>query len=190
MAEDMASDNCHDKQIIHLIRSPLQKEENLAINCIHKKYGDMIRGYLKKIGATEMDLIENSLNDALVIFFDHVRTGRYEYQGNKISSYLIKIAENKFLSEQREDLKRRKQEKEFKKTTDTPSPVVDKEKMANLIKQLLPICQDLLIAHYYNNIPLITYAEIRRKNYASIRQHHRRCIKKLRKLYLELKESN
>ncbi len=61
------------------------------------------------------------------------------------------------------------------------------EEMKRLIGQLTPLQQELLTAHYHNEIGLSTYAEMRNMSPEAVRQQHHRCLKKLRELFNQYK---
>ena len=59
--------------------------------------------------------------------------------------------------------------------------------MKNLIQQLSPLQQHLLMAHYHQDIGFSTYAEIKNMTPESVRQQHHRSLKKLKELFKKSK---
>lgn len=71
---------------------------------------------------------------------------------------------------------------------ETKSELERVEEMKKLIEELSPMQQQLLTAHYHQDIGLSTFAQMRNMNPDAVRQQHHRCLKKLRELFNQQKE--
>jgi len=140
-----------DQQVINAIRDG----SDSALKHLYERNLRMIRKYIMENSGTESEASE-ILQDALVIFWEKVRSGDFVLQ-SKISTYLFSVVKNKWLQE----LGRKKRftviDEEQINTSDGPDQQdrIEEQELIDIVKfhmdQLSPLCKKILLLYYYED---------------------------------------
>jgi|GEM_PF-1868425 len=97
----------NDNTILEALRSKLPLQINAAMRhlCLNEKLKGAVRQQLRALGGGEDDVRE-MLNQALVVFLNHVEEEKYDPTRSAVSTYIVKIAAQMFYTQRRSEKRR------------------------------------------------------------------------------------
>ena len=97
----------NDLELLEALRSQLPAQVNAALKqlCQSEKLKGAVRQQIYQQGGNEQDA-RDMLNQALLAFLEQVESGKYDPTQSAINTYVVKIAAQKFFTQQRSALRR------------------------------------------------------------------------------------
>lgn len=97
----------NDLELLEALRSQLPAQVNAALKqlCQSEKLKGAVRQQIYQQGGNEQDA-RDMLNQALLAFLEQVESGKYDPTQSAINTYVVKIATQKFFTQQRSALRR------------------------------------------------------------------------------------
>lgn len=97
----------NDLELLEALRSQLPAQVNAALKqlCQSEKLKGAVRQQIYQQGGNEQDA-RDMLNQALLAFLEQVESGKYDPTQSAINTYVVKIAAQKFYTQQRSALRR------------------------------------------------------------------------------------
>jgi RNA polymerase sigma factor (sigma-70 family) len=97
----------NDLELLEALRSRLPAQVNAALKqlCQSDKLKGSVRQQIYQLGGTEQDA-RDMLNQALLAFLEQVESGKYDPAQSAINTYVVKIAAQKFFTQQRSAMRR------------------------------------------------------------------------------------
>ncbi|MBN8680326.1 MAG: sigma-70 family RNA polymerase sigma factor [Chitinophagales bacterium] len=97
----------NDQELLKALRSQLPAQVNAALKqlCQSDKLKGSVRQQIYQLGGNEQDA-RDMLNQALLAFLEQVESGKYDPTQSAINTYVVKIATQKFYTQQRSALRR------------------------------------------------------------------------------------
>lgn len=139
----------NDQQILTMV----QQNDDSALAHLYERNLRMILKLVTQNNGTEADALE-ILQETLITFWENARKSNF-ILSSKISTYLYGIAKNKWLHE----LARRRKHKSLGEIENNPAPTIgaddriEEEELTEIVKncisRLSPLCQQILVAFYY-----------------------------------------
>lgn len=146
-----------DKEIIARIR----KNDRTVLGLLYQKNKTMIMRSFTKLGANA-DEIEDLLQEAIVLFWKNVTSGKYVQQA-KISSYLFAIAKNKWKNEQRRKQRMKANGGEIGQSSHMHQEIEQLEQKKQLqhgLNKLGDPCKQLFLLFYWEERSIKEIAQI------------------------------
>ena len=117
-----------------------------------------------------------------------VRAWLYSIAKNETRRYFYKN-KTRILSDINTDTDDEFKAIEDEEASEYPDTLANEEVLVKLLAKLNPAEQQLILLHYYYDLPIIEIAEINGVNYNSLKSSVRRALMKLRRLGEESKEA-
>lgn len=97
----------NDLELLEALRSQLPAQVNAALKqlCQSEKLKGAVRQQIYQQGGNEQDA-RDMLNQALLAFLEQVESGKYDPTQSAINTYVVKIAAQKFFTQQRSTMRR------------------------------------------------------------------------------------
>ncbi|HAD11353.1 MAG TPA: hypothetical protein DCF33_02835 [Saprospirales bacterium] len=97
----------NDLELLEALRSQLPAQVNAALKqlCQSEKLKGAVRQQIYQQGGNEQDT-RDMLNQALLAFLEQVESGKYDPTQSAINTYVVKIAAQKFFTQQRSTMRR------------------------------------------------------------------------------------
>lgn len=183
-----------DATILRLLRSGQAADRERAIGILQKKYGEKISSLVKRKAANGIDPA-HVLHDALLDFEKIVISGEFQEDRYGIWPLLHRIAERKAIDAFRREGSRKRHFKDLAGESDGIGPAGDKpdeqlhakeqrERMAQALLKLDAECRQLLKRYWFDGIPLKELVEeLQAPSEDAIKQRHKRCRERLRKIF-------
>lgn len=182
----MQSDN--DKELIKLVKSANQKDNNLAFKQFYARYFDLIQNIILKNNGSEKDA-EDVFQDALIVFYHQVKKGKLDLTCS-LKTYLYSICRNIWLKK----LRSQKRVVQLSDTLKEYIPIEEsilktleeneqKQQIRSLLDQLSPGCRDILLHFYFEKLKMSEIAKIMNLANEQVAKNKKAgCMKKLKAL--------
>lgn len=97
----------NDENILEALRSKMPLQINAAIRhlCLDEKLKGAVGQQVRILGGNQDDARE-MLNQALVVFLNHVEEGKYDPARSAVSTYIVKIAAQLYYTKRRSEQRR------------------------------------------------------------------------------------
>lgn len=173
-----------DKELLKALHSAVAPDwavRQLYIDCF-----DMASSYVLKNSGTMQDA-EDIFQDAVVSFLEMAGDGRFRAESS-ISSFLYSQMRHRWLNELRRRGRAQRREREFTQglpagPADAGEEIADRElnrQMMELIDSLGDICRKILLAFYYEELPIREIlTRVDYQNEQVLRNKKTKCMKQL-----------
>lgn len=181
-----------DQELIHLLQSKDEQQEDIAIRDIYHQYYGLVESLVVKNSGNSEDA-KSIFHDGLIAVIHQVQQ-QYFKLTSTLKTYLYSICRNKWLME----LRKRKNKKEVQLITEyewiPTENHIDKEieldegqkVLVKILQQIGEDCSQLIRLYYYLKLKMSQITEqLNIPNEAAAKNRKARCLKKLRNLVLE-----
>ena len=168
----------------------LRLNEDWAFAELYKDYYPMIMKYVLQNNGDD-NSARDLFQEVLIALVKNIRNPEFElYTGTKLGTYLMSIAQNKWLAllaknKKKETVEIGDQPLDWRNSTDEIDPKYKEEKFLKMEKALDHIgheCKEIIMNYYYYETALNKIADIMGYTQAFIRVKKNRCMNKLKDL--------
>jgi len=176
-----------DQELLHLVRTGEGVDE--GVRFLYRNYHEFLGIYIQQHSGTNEDA-EDIFQEVVVAFIDLVRKNKFRGEST-IKTFLFALNRNIWLNE----LKKRKRsvvrEMKFEQSkpgeeagiADYISAREGRHELMNIISSLGQVCQQILVAYYYQNLSMKEILEqLHYENEQVVRNKKHKCMKKLEEL--------
>ena len=179
----------HDTAVLEALRSGASLRVNTAIEHLYRneKIIGAVRQQVMRQGGDESD-VRDMLNQALVVFLNHVENNTYKPELSAIATYIATIAKQKFFTQRRSEKRLaarhdRSAEAGHLETTTNPEVAFDRQHRKVFVHKLLGMigekCGKLLLLKQEGYQMAEIAEKLSYKNADSAKSAHAECRKKL-----------
>jgi RNA polymerase sigma factor (sigma-70 family) len=181
-----------DHEILICIKN--DDDLNRAILSLYTQYSDTVYGYIRNNGGNKEDS-EDIFQETVLNFLKLVKGEKFRGDAS-IKTFLVSIARNLWLKEWNKRHNADKRNKNYERGQETVDVgIADllqqqevRKQLRSLLSRLDEACQQLLIAHYYEGVPLKDLAkELGFANEQVVRNKKYKCMKTLTELIQQAK---
>ncbi|NOT36535.1 MAG: sigma-70 family RNA polymerase sigma factor [Saprospiraceae bacterium] len=168
----------------------LKLNEEWAFEELYQEYYPMVLKYVLNNSGTK-ESARDLFQEVLIALVKNVRNPEFElYSGTKLSTYIMSIAQNKWLAslvknKTTETVEIGESDFDWRDAQDDNNPE-DKElqfsKMERALENIGKECKEIIMNFYYYNVPLGKVADIMGYTQGFIRVKKNRCMNSLREL--------
>lgn len=171
--------------------------DNKTLEWLYKQYYPTVRNYVIQ-NSGDADDAKDIFQDGIIALWDNIQNKKYESRSDKgIGAYLIQICKFRWL--ERTKSARFRKTKEWNDNYDQP---VDDSRIAGLMNtevvnyatglmnKLGEKCQEILTLFYYEKKSMQEIGSALVMQPDSVKNEKYRCMQRLKKLHLEIQNSN
>jgi len=173
-----------DSQLLQALRSP--NPPDWAVRQLYVDCFPMVSSYILGNSGSPQDA-EDMFQEAVVTFLEMAADGRFRAESS-ISSFLYSLIRNRWLNELRRQDRAHRREQDFSAgqphpPTDPASRLTERE-LGEQVKQLIgtlgEVCQTILLAFYYEDLPIRDIlGKVDFRNEQVLRNKKTKCMKQL-----------
>jgi RNA polymerase sigma factor (sigma-70 family) len=181
-----------DHEVLMRIRE--DRDLNAAILSLYQQYAETVYGYIRNNGGNKEDS-EDIFQETVLSFLKLVKAEKFRGDAS-IKTFLVSIARNLWMKEWNKRHNADKRNKTYERAQETvDAGVADllqqqevQKQMRSLLSRLDDGCQQLLIAHYYEGVPLKDLVvKLGFANEQVVRNKKYKCMKTLTDLIRDAK---
>jgi RNA polymerase sigma factor (sigma-70 family) len=144
----------HDKEIIEAIRTGTNDK---ALKMLYQQVFPLIKKYICSNSGFLADA-EDVFQDALVIFYKYIKTGKYNAK-YEVASFIFTVGKNIWINKVKKESRNIRLEKSFEMpdTDNVMDDLITKERekiVADAMSKLGPRCQELLILSNFEKLSM------------------------------------
>lgn len=183
-----------DHILIEEIRTGEPRHFNAAIHQLYEQNRARVAKIVRIGGGTEED-VQMILNDAVLVLLRKVQTGDFDPGRAKLSTLLFTIAKFKWLDELKRRYSTNESQVKLNEGVARPQPNLEnpiesgifsqeeRQKIRHALQQLDPGCRKLFELKYLQGISLRVLAENFGISEDAMKQRHRRCKQRLKRIF-------
>jgi RNA polymerase sigma factor (sigma-70 family) len=178
-----------DTELIEAIKSPQKVDLDDAIKYIYRAYFDILKIYTCQNSGSEEDA-QDVFQEVLVAFIDLVQKDKFR-GASSIKTFLYTMNRNIWLNELKKRGKAEKRHVIFENEKDAAIMDVShfiaqnetRRQILNIIDELGETCKKILLAVYYENLPMKEILEsVAYETEQALRNKKSKCLKQLEQL--------
>ena len=183
-----------DKKLIQKILSGDEGQLTAVIASLCEQVWNRVARVVRN-GNGQKEDVQTILDDALIDLIKKVKDGSYDPSIASLSTLLYSIAKNKWLDILKRRYRTNRREtalnEDYSSLNSTKKNTIEewifsqeeKERIVQALKQLGAPCRELFELHYEAGMSLRTIAERLNISEDAVKQRHKRCKEKLRKIF-------
>ncbi len=172
----------------------LEKNPQKAITDIYRMYRDSYHGFISRYAARE-EMKTESYHDAVLIFYDIYRKGKYDPENASIKTLIFAIGKKKLFQQLKKEKTARDFEFKLTQEVNLSGIQVEEEvwnendfRLKRSFAEISESCRQILTLFYYHGYSIEAIRiEMDHANDGVTKSHKSRCLKKLKTIFKTIK---
>ena len=179
--------NYSDQELLQLVRSAEGVDQ--AVRFMYRNYHDFLSIYIQQHSGSREDA-EDVFQEVVVAFIDLVQKNKFRGEAS-VKTFLFALNRNIWLNELKKRKRSMVREMKFEQSKPDEEPGVadyisareGRQELMNILNQLGEVCQQILVAYYYQNLSMKEILEtLHYENEQVVRNKKHKCMKKLEEM--------